>query len=337
MISLSFIRAITIRRRVFVFPITLFLLMWSMPAQASMGGQIDYSNDRIVPVFDKLRDGVASYSAFLYAPRILFTAAHSPLFVGNYAGLPNSKADGTGPKVKIIKKILAPTFKSENLINDFAIFILEKDLVAVDPFPLMTPEIERELLRINSTVQTHGYGIYNVALGCASGNFTACSDDLRRKSIEPRMVELKAYTAAQMSTLTKWNLSDLPFRDHFLMFTGSIAGGCSGDSGGSITAVYQGVTYYVGPTPNGARVYACGMGGSDGTNGVHFSSQVYKHLDILKEAENFVKAAYEQEKLNSAVAQVKPKTKTIVCIKDSKSKKVTAVWPKCPSGFKRKK
>lgn len=312
------------------------LIFWSLPATASMGGQIDYSNDRIVPIFDKLRDGIPAYSGYLYSPRIIFSAAHSLTFVGNYVGLPSSKADGTGPKVKIIKKILAPEFNSSNLTRDFAVFILEKDLIEIEPARLMTPEIEKELLKVNSLVKTHGYGIYHVASGCASGNINACNDDLKRKSIEPRMVELRAYSPQEIRNLTKTEVPE-PIKQHFLMFTGTIAGGCSGDSGGSITAEYQRVTYYVGPTPNGMNVYACGVGGGDGSIGVHYSSQIYNHLDILKEAEDFVMAAKEQEKLKPSAVQTAPSQKTIVCIKKGKTKKVTAISPKCPTGFKRKK
>jgi hypothetical protein len=302
-----------------------------------MGGSIDTSNDRIVPIFTNLRDGSAAFTGFLYSPRILFTAGHSPLNAGNYVGMPNSKADGTGPKVKIVKKYLAPEFDAVKLTRDFAIYVLEKDLAPVTPFPLMTPEVEQQLIAANAKVRVHGYGLYNPALGCASGIFAACQDDLRRKSVDPRVVELTAHSSSEIKTLVGYD-PRTEIKNHFLMFSGSTAGPCSGDSGGSITVTFNGTNYYVGPTPNGDNVYACARGDLNGARGIHFSSQIYYHLDLLKEAEEFVKQAKATESTTPEVVS-KPATtkKTITCVKNGKTRKVSGIKPKCPTGFKKKR
>jgi membrane protein involved in colicin uptake len=131
-------------------------------------------------------------------------------------------------------------------------------------------------------------------------------------------------------------------------------------------------------------------GGYDGKGGFQHSPQIYKQLDLLKQAENFlaeqiaielatakskaeteakaaaelkskqeaeVKAAAElkakkdaEDAAAKAAAELKAKQEaeaaaklaalkktTITCIKGKLTKKVTAVKPKCPAGYKLKK
>ena len=93
--------------------------------------------------------------------------------------------------------------------------------------------------------------------------------------------------------------------------------------------------------------YACGATGYfDGKGGIGYASPIYDHLDILKEAEDFVAAALAQEAIEKAKAKpsptptptpiAAPKKSTITCVKGKTSKKITAVSPKCPNGFKKK-
>jgi hypothetical protein len=54
----------------------------------------------------------------------------------------------------------------------------------------------------------------------------------------------------------------------------------------------------------------------------------------LKEAEDYVAAALAKEaEVKAALAK---KQSTITCVKGKTSKKVTAVSPKCPTGYKKK-
>jgi hypothetical protein len=99
------------------------------------------------------------------------------------------------------------------------------------------------------------------------------------------------------------------------------------------------------------RIYACGQSPSfDGKGGINYSQPIYRYLDLIKEAETFVatqialekaeaKAAAElktkQEAEAKAAVAVKKKT-TITCVKGKLTKKVTAVKPLCPKGYKKK-
>jgi hypothetical protein len=84
------------------------------------------------------------------------------------------------------------------------------------------------------------------------------------------------------------------------------------------------------------------------SGGVNYSSPAYKHLDILKEAEEYVVSQRARESAAAAaeaaaaagkVAVEKVATnnkKTISCRKGKVIKKVIAVNPKCPPGYKKK-
>jgi hypothetical protein len=113
------------------------------------------------------------------------------------------------------------------------------------------------------------------------------------------------------------------------------------------------------------RIYACGQSPSfDGKGGINYSQPIYRYLDLIKEAEMFVatqialekaeaKAAAElkakQEADAKAAAELKAKQDaeakaavaakkktTITCVNGKLTKKVTAVKPVCPKGYKKK-
>ena len=127
---------------------------------------------------------------------------------------------------------------------------------------------------------------------------------------------------------------------------------------------------YLTTTPNGMNGYACGAPpGYDGFGGINYSSPVYEFADIIKEAEEYVaqqvaiekaaaekiaaeKAAIEKAAADKAAAEksaldkieadkaaaekARAKSRTIICIKGKVQKKVTALNPQCPKGFKKK-
>ena len=111
--------------------------------------------------------------------------------------------------------------------------------------------------------------------------------------------------------------------------------GCPGDSGGPITTIYKGGLLYLGQGLAGANVYACGAGDSKSKENTLDSfgwfSPVFKHLDLLKEAEAYVA---QQITVNKS-ATSKPTT-SITCVKGKLTKKITSLKPKCPAGYKKK-
>lgn len=330
-------------------------ILFSPNSQASLGGVEDYSNPRIVPMYNELTSDWVAYSAFLYSPRILFTVAHGEYyFDGNgnkinrspsntYAGLPNSKVSYNSPRIKVIKRFISNTYRFNNAtLGDFAVFVLEKDLANVESVPLLTPEIEAELVANNAEVRLHGYGGYKDI--CAEGQQVPCASNFSDRSPVPRMLTAKLYTLDQIGKIVGYERPQL--KGSLTYFRAGKESLCGGDSGGSNTVIYKGKLLYLSVTGNGMNGYACGFSSYfDGVGGILYTTPVYEHLDIIKEAEDFVA---EQLKLESA-ANPKPtvsasaaasnkvaKKITITCFKGKSIKKVTAQSPKCPVGYKKK-
>jgi len=329
--------------------ITLGLSTLTYSANAGLNAEIDLSNPRIVPIYGSNSPTApnsgdqASYSGFLYSSRIVFSAAHSEYqfdeqgnkipFAQKYLfiGLPNSKAGDYKGAVKVELRLIAKNYRGTNgLLDDFAIYVLEKDLIPAAPVKLLTPEIEAEIRESKTPIKMHGYGEYQDR--CEPNETLPCKQRYK-KTLQPRSLTSILYTLADVEAIVGYKRSQLV--DHLIMNNGKTGFGCSGDSGGSITSTYKNEFIYLATTPNGNSVYACGAsGGHDGKGGISYASPVYKHLDILKEAEDYVAAALAKEA--EAKAALAKKQSTITCVKGKTSKKVTAVSPKCPTGYKKK-
>jgi hypothetical protein len=370
-------------------------------AHASLPGIEDYTNERIVPLLISPTSAGADGSGFLYSSRIVFTSAHTAVtFDSNgkmidfreelSVGKPNSNVTNSGTGVRVIKRFAAPGYlaNKEGDIHDFAILVLERDLIQIEPAQLMTPEIEKELVGKNATVKMHGYG--NHVDLCGPNENPPCKTGRLVSSAVPRSAEATLRTASDFAQLIPRPIP-ARFVNELLFFSPEKTGMCAGDSGGSLTTTYNGKLLYLSNIGTGAFTYGCGMGGGyDGKGGFQHSPQIYKQLDLLKQAENFLaeqiaielatakskaeteaKAAAElkskQEAEAKAAAELKAKTDaedaaakaaaelkakqeaeaaaklaalkktTITCIKGKLTKKVTAVKPKCPAGYKLKK
>jgi hypothetical protein len=333
-------------------------------ARAGLDAPIDLSNPRIVPLFVKDKGGKpsasleAAYSGFLYSSRIVFSAAHSEYYFNNdgtivdrapgeiYVGLPNSKPTDITGQVRVIKRIISKTYRMNNAtLDDIVIYVLEKDLIQAEPVALLTPEIEKELIASRAEIKMHGYGEYRDR--CRPGESLPCSKkDMKTES--PRSLSAILRTLQEAESIVGYKRPQLA--EHLIIANGRPGFGCGGDSGGSITTIYKGNLMYLGPTPNGMNGYACGATDrDDGFGGINYSTPIYKHAEILKEAEEFVakqielekaaaeKAAAEKAAADKAAAdKAKQQSTTIICKKGKVKKKITAISPQCPKGFKKK-
>jgi hypothetical protein len=130
-------------------------------------------NPRVVTIFGRpvgITSSGASWSGYLYSPRIVFSAAHShckfdnngnrilsepPLII---VGKPNSTASNTTGRVKVIKTFIGDFTRAGD--NDFAVLILEKDLISIPKGTFLTSEIQKELVATQAEISFHGYGEY---------------------------------------------------------------------------------------------------------------------------------------------------------------------------------
>ncbi len=311
------------------------------PANASLNSPINLENPRVVPIFGQ-PEGVTSdnagWSGYLYSPRIIFSAAHSNYKFDNNrnrilsepalitVGKPNSSASDQTGRVKVIKTFVGDyklTFSGS--VNDFIVYVLERDLVPISKGNLLTAEIEKELVAVQSEVEIHGYGEYQDRCPGQPGpcKKTDFRDPKMRTSELPRsptgIMKLVAPSYFPwMSSDQKANLANET------LVSDNLA--CSGDSGGPVTTIYKGATYYLGSALSGSNTRACGAGFvDDPTQAFGYFSPVYKHLNLIKAAEDFIEA-------NPATTS---KT-TITCSKGKSIKKISGANPKCPKGFKKK-
>ena len=322
------------------------LIFSSTPlSQAALDAPVNLDNPRVVPIFGQDDSSevrlMANWSGFLYSPRIVFSAAHShyrfdnngnrilnePAFIT--VGKPNSSAKSAEGRAKVIKTFVADFTQ---MGNDFIVLVLDRDLITVSPAKLMTAEIEAELVNARAEVVFHGYGEYRDR--CAPGEKNPCKKDWNNPN----------QRTSELPRVAKMNLAPLS-DSYFSWFTVnqraelretviSNPQGCPGDSGGPITTVYKGDLLYLGMGLDAANVYACGAGDAklkeNDSNSFGWFSPIYKHLDLLKEAEAFVAQQVTAKKSSTS----KP-TSSIACIKGKVTKIFTGPNAKCPKGYKK--
>ncbi len=338
---------------------------FTQPANASYNGVIDYSNPRIVPIYRDLNSEYPGWSGYVYSSRIIFSAGHGELRIeenGNridysnlpvFIGLPNSKSTAVLKRYPVIKRYVSTSMRQVGgVMGDFAIYVLGEDIGDFKPAKLATLEIQKELEASRAFVEITGYGEYIDR--CAEGDKLPCPQKPNSTSLEPRKLKVQVRQYEDWPSLVGYERPQV--KGSLLTWGGGKISPCGGDSGGSVTTTYKGDEIYLSVTPNGMNGYACGAAGYyDGKGGIGYASPIYDHLDILKQAEDFVAAALAQEAIEKAKATpsptpspspsasstpvakpiAAPKKSMITCVKGTTGKKVTGVNPKCPKGYKK--
>lgn len=345
----------------------LTLIVGAPPANASYNGTVDYSNSRIVPLFRAVNQNYPNWSGYVYSSRIIFTAGHSEVTVKEngeridhsgepaFVGVPNSKTSLEMKKIPVIKRFLSKTMRYEGgTMGDFAIYVLGEDIGDFKPAKLGTLEIQKELEAQRAFVEITGYGEYRDR--CDEGEKLPCTAKfMPPQSQEPRKLRVQVRPYEDFLSLVGYERPQVMGSQ--LTWGGGKVSPCGGDSGGSVTTTYKGEEIYLSVTPNGMNGYACGAAGYyDGKGGIGYASPIQDHLDILKEAEDYVATALAQEALAkskavptpsptaSASTSAKPaaktvtalKKKTITCVQGKTTAKITGANPKCPPGYKKK-
>ena len=380
---------ISLRKRIVILSMMMVAVVPTHVADASYESAPDYSNGRVVPLMSSPNDLNSNGSGFLYSSRIVFTSGHTAFSFNSNGerqefrpdlavGKPNVDIKTIDSGVRVIKRISAPKYLGNDSpdLHDFAILILEKDLIPAEPVQLLTPEIEQILLEKRAEVKIHGYG--NTVDLCGLGESLPCKTNRPKASDVPRSITATLRPATDFPALVGYQV---PKRllEQLLFFTPGKSSMCGGDSGGSLTTTFNGNIMYLANIGTADRIYACGQSPSfDGKGGINYSQPIYRYLDLIKEAETYVatqialekaetnaaaelkakgeaeaKAAAElkakEEAEAKAAAELKAKGEaeakaavavkkknTITCVKGKLTKKVTAVKPVCPKGYKKK-
>lgn len=190
--------------------------------------------------------------------------------------------------------------------NDIAFLFLEKALVPGYSIPVATQQEFESIQTSGFAVDHFGYGLQN-QYG-ADG---------------------KPYSITSLTRARKYGFENDP--------TQLISGDygypsiCSGDSGGPVYGTFNGVYKLIAVVNGGGGCFP-NLGPTSGA----YSRAIFSYLDsALNDWKNFeIELKAKQEADAKAVAS---KKKTITCVKGKLTKKVTAIKPKCPSGYKVKK
>lgn len=299
----------------------------ALPNSQSVGASGEAS--RVVPIFNSANSEQAIMTGYLYSSKIVFAVVPVSGSSNFYVGLPKSLASTTGGRVKV-----AEVFASQGTpaminnysfaFNRFAVFVLEKDLIAANPAQLLTEEMDTEK-DIPKIATAYSYGEYGnrTSTGsvkpCEGG---PCSKDVR--SLQLRILALKG----------KPPVSVMPnFPDQFkgqIILENSVdpkAGiACYGDGGAPVLTSYRNQELYMGAIADQFYVKACGAFpqatydkdgkltnfGYDTDLAISFISPVYKHTDLIDKAKKYAKTLATPSPTpatNSATSSPTPSTK----------------------------
>ena len=277
-----------------------------------------------------------------------------------------------GAKIYKAKKIImSPTYVPRNATNqtridDFAIVILQESIPMQNSVVVATKEDVDSFIANKTTVHMVGYGLQNPSQREINKVF-----DFSPRKLTTRMVgedEILQYRSNNLQRIQ----STQTVLKYGMLNSQENGSNCDGDSGSGYFVEREGTRYYIGPTggsqwgiTNCYRDTTFGIGG--GLTGI---TPTFKFIDLVKEAELIVaedkrrefakeeearlakelidkqeaeaKAKAEAEAKAKAEAEAKAKLEaakkktTITCVKGKLTKKVSAVNPKCPKGYKKK-
>lgn len=309
-------------------------------ANAVWKGTPNLENKRVVPIFDHPTFEWCS-SAFLYSPRIVFTAAHV-LFnlddrqekhitpISNaWVGFPNSIVSRNSKRIKSQKILIAPEYKSRdfwlggNTItreNDFAVVVLESPLPIDDKkVELLTPELHQQYINSGEQIDMSGYGRQTPE---DMKNNSPCKDysSFQSKVIGSDFSTRGPRWTATLNTRVGIGMPNL----------------CDSDSGSGYTKIFPDKYIYLGAAGAGSwDQHNCASWepniNRETTNGAY---PVYLYKDLIAEAEKYVADnPYVAPKTTNTGFNNKT---TITCVKGKTIKKINKINPVCPTGFKKK-
>lgn len=273
-------------------------------------------------------------SAFLYSSRIVFTAAHnlfneddrkaehteSILRKSLWVGYPGEKITFNLKRIETEKFFYPKNYKGRDYNrggkritrnNDFAVLVL-KEPMPIDEkrVELLTPELHDSFILNGETIDLVGYGAQSAS------DLNECPTDRSPMKYQSTITSKVINVGNQEWTATL-NFKTAPGKPS----------GCDGDSGAGFYKEYSDRYLYLGATGAGAIDFHNCASWQEALSkeGIMGAWPVYLYLDLIKEAEEYVKAnPYVAPSVN----------KSIVCKKGKKKRILTSENPKCPKGFK---
>ncbi len=290
--------------------VSILLSVLVTPSANSVPGGVTYTGDtRTVPIFAIWQEGnqqptqVVS-TGFLYSSRIVFTAGVQEKFFdqakgGIYVGKPGSRTTDKSGRVKVIKAFYPNSGNAE--LDDFVVFVLEKDLVSVEPFPLL--QMGQESSAQYASVS--GYGEY--LNRCGPGAQGPCPE--KPTSEVPRQINVNVIPLSQAENLVGYERSQLSGQI-ILQNARNAEDGvvCRGDTGSPVIGNFAGFRIYLGAASKAMNAKICGAVGVekverdkpkvnssfDGIAGITHIAPVYRFSSVIDEARNYAATTAEE-------------------------------------------
>jgi hypothetical protein len=318
------------------------LVLQAPGATAMYGGQ-DATDDLLV-TFIQTKIGGQGCSAAVITERIVVTAAHClnharplpPIGVGDYVGYPGTALDKVflasvgkgvagyprqGSKIVDVLTVDNRPFNwdSENEnTNDIAILIVETPLPVSPNLRIATKE---EIAALTAPRPKSGFSskaeadIYNAGI------------------VDVTLYGYGAVGDKQYSTTPKKGvfrgLYQTDFKYGVQVKSTNKLYSCSGDSGGPAYIKKDSEILYLGPLARASNTFC--LLTPDYTVPWSDIDLLADHMNLFREAEKRVALLPKVERKSSDAKKV-----TITCVKGKLTKKVTALKPKCPAGYKKK-
>ena len=341
----------------------LFSLVAAIPASAVEFGQ-DATGD---PTAVKVRGA----SGFLYSERIVITVAH--IFGNNYdetlRSISNFEREGViyspgivtiaGQKGYKVKKILFPStfvypdYENNLVTDDLAIVILSEDMPVTKKAVLATEEQMKRFVREKSKVELVGYGITDFS---QRDSLSVINNRAPHKLTSVLVSPEEVLNFYRQHSNVDWKQINKPgvygIVQHRELKQSHI---CDGDSGSVFFVEENNVRYVLGTTGLGLVNNNCQVPGRlSAFPSMSWIDPKSKLPSLIKEAEEIIVEDKRQEFLKAeeariaaelkakqeaeakAKAEAAKKKTTITCVKGKLTKKVTAINPKCPAGYKKK-
>ncbi len=306
---------------------------------------------------------VGGASGFLYSERIILTVGH---VIESSGGLAYWESNGviykpgivtiSGQKRYGVKKVIIPStyvkpdYRNNIIIDDLAVIVLYEDMPLAKKAVIATEEQMKRFVKEKSKVELVGYGITDGSQRSSFGLINNRSPNkLTSKLISPEEVTqfYKQYPNVDWNKINKPGVYGIV--QHRELQQSHI---CDGDSGSVFFVEENNVRYVLGTTGLGLINNNC----PPPEQQYPFPSMSWidpnsKLIDLLKTAEKIVEEDKKREFANAEELRIftelaakqeadakaaKLKKTKITCLNGKLVKKVTAVKPVCPKGYKKK-
>jgi hypothetical protein len=311
--------------------VSILLSVLVTPSANSVPGGVTYTGEtRVVPIFTVSQAGggqptQVSSSGFLYSSRIVFTAGvQDRLFDqakgGMYVGKPGSRTTDKSGRVKVLKAFYPNSGNAE--LDDFVVLVLEKDLVSVEPFPLLQMGQESSVREAS----VRGYGEYQDR--CGPGAQGPCPE--KPTSDVPRQINVNVIPLSQAENLVGYERPQLSSQI-ILQNAKSAQDGvvCRGDTGSPVIGNLGGTGVYLGAASRSMNGKICGAVGVekvdrdkpkvstsfDGIAGITHIAPVYRYSGVINEAQVFA----TQTPTPTPTSSIIPSGQSVVSLKTTKS------------------